>query len=404
MILSDKVNPLSFAGIQGQPQAVKMMTKWTKNLEDMPKNICLLGNTGRGKTTSLKILAATIVCTDHIIEKDGSKTPCGKCSECKNVFNEAWNPMKDVHYFSGRKSKVDLLLELEKKMMYSPMSSPYRVIILDELQDATGDFKKALLALLEKKGTRTKLILASMDPQSLENKSGKGNKNALLDRCKVVKFVKIKVDTLVDIMFDAIEDFVDPEGKIDFGDGWADVISRIAVSAEGSARSAINNMSSCIDAEAFTNELADDVLLEDSEEKIEETLTHLLNKSSKAFELMNSLDITKFYKLSKSKLVNALIFKAQDTLDDGTPYANFCKKVFIHKNYNELRNTYKEVHNQMASYWDDNLFKMILAEYVLGLNSVPVTKPVSAVVTNTISTNKTSEPAKSGGRRKPKVK
>jgi len=376
MNLLKDFSPKTFDDLVGQPTAVKLFKKWSKDLEELPKTLALLGKSGVGKTSSIKILAALLTC-NSLVEKEGYREPCGECPACKNAFERQWNPIRNVHFYSGKAENADLIEEIRSYLPYAPQGTPYRVVILDEIQDATPIFKNALLALLEEEHPTTKFIISSMDEDALLL-TGKNIKNpkALMNRCRILKFIRVKDVDITNHLY-KILDKIDPNET--FPETLCtEVMPRIIHSAEGSIREAIESLETCIDAEAFTDNLADQVLLNVSERAVDDVLKSLLNKSPDVFSKLSELDnLGELFRLANAKIINGLVKYVEGTLDAGDFYSEKCKEVFNHPNYNTLRSAFSKVHLAMGSYWRDDIFKTILCDYILDPTNTPVVEKVS---------------------------
>lgn len=390
MSLVEDFAPRSFDDLVGQPTAQKLFKKWSKDLNKMPKVTFLVGNTGRGKTTSIKLLSAMVTCKSPVSEN----VPCGTCASCKNALDEQWNPMYNVHFFSGRAANVDLIDLVAEKLEYNPMGSDYRVVIFDELQDASKGFLKALLSLLEKKKTRTKFIISTMDEKALVMKGP--NPKALVSRGTLVKFNRPKDEVLTNRLFE-IADLIDPQPEdgqtlteedikykiegLSIPDSFFEkVVPSIVVEADGSVRQAVQLFDTCIQAEAWTEEEASPLLSSASSKEADEALQAILDKSPEVFSVFKKIEsIETLYRLANSKITNSVKKFIEGSLDNGDFYSNKCKEVYTHKNFGAVREMFKKVHTSMPSYWRDDIFESMVCDYILdSAQALAVTtKPVT---------------------------
>ena len=77
-----KYRPRKFSEIVGQDEFVKSFREMAKRGRPNDNAILLTGTRGTGKTTSARVLAAALNCTN--ISDDGE--PCGKCRECESAL------------------------------------------------------------------------------------------------------------------------------------------------------------------------------------------------------------------------------------------------------------------------------------------------------------------------------
>ena len=85
------------------------------------------GSRGTGKTTTAKVLARAVNCTDT---KDGE--PCGECAVCRQMKNES---SLDVFEFdAASNSRVEQMRDLMENIPYLPTVGKYKVDSLIDCQ------------------------------------------------------------------------------------------------------------------------------------------------------------------------------------------------------------------------------------------------------------------------------
>ena len=85
------------------------------------------GTRGVGKTTSARILARMLNCS----ESDPEKRPCGVCESCLEI--EKGSSMDVLEIDAASHTGVDDVRELREQLKYAASHGRYRVVILDEV-------------------------------------------------------------------------------------------------------------------------------------------------------------------------------------------------------------------------------------------------------------------------------
>ena len=138
----------------------------------------LCGPRWTGKTSTARILAKTINCTD---QKNGN--PCLKCNVCKGFLEERLIDIIEIDAASH--TGVDNIREIIEKAQFRPSSLKYKVYIIDEVHMlSTGAFN-ALLKILEEPPEYVKFILATTETHKVPE--------TIISRCQKYDFKRIAV-------------------------------------------------------------------------------------------------------------------------------------------------------------------------------------------------------------------
>ena len=123
-----KYRPLKFSELIGQD----LMSKTIQNAIEMNRiaNAYLLtGVRGVGKTTTARIIAKSLNCL-NIKEQDNNE-PCGVCDNCKAITESRSVDVYEMD--AASRTGIADIRELIEGVQYSPVSSKYKVYIIDEV-------------------------------------------------------------------------------------------------------------------------------------------------------------------------------------------------------------------------------------------------------------------------------
>ncbi len=210
-----KYRPQRFSEVIGQDHIVKTLK--AEILSGRISHAYLFtGPRGTGKTTSARLFAKTINCTN----KGDDGEPCGECVVCRGYQTNQWPDLIEIDAASN--GRVEEVRDLRELVRYTPQQSKYKVCIIDEVHMmSTGAFN-ALLKTLEEPPSHMIFILATTDPHKLPE--------TIISRCQRFDFKRVPIDVLVK----RLKTLTEKEG-IEVDD---DVIAHIARKAEGGVRDA----------------------------------------------------------------------------------------------------------------------------------------------------------------------
>jgi DNA polymerase-3 subunit gamma/tau len=155
------------------------------------------GPRGTGKTTTARLLAKTVNCTNPT---DGE--PCNECQQCREITAGTSFNVIEIDAASNR--GIDNIRELREKVMLSPSAGRYKIYILDEAHMLTTEAFNALLKTLEEPPDYAIFVLATTDVHKLLP--------TVLSRCQRFDFKRISTRQIVDhLLFVAREEAVELE-------------------------------------------------------------------------------------------------------------------------------------------------------------------------------------------------
>ena len=123
-----KYRPLKFSELIGQNLMSQTIQKAIET--DRVANAYLLtGVRGVGKTTTARIIAKSLNCLN--IDSNGEKEPCGICENCIAITESRSVDVYEMD--AASRTGIADIRELIEGVQYSPVSSRYKVYIIDEV-------------------------------------------------------------------------------------------------------------------------------------------------------------------------------------------------------------------------------------------------------------------------------
>jgi DNA polymerase-3 subunit gamma/tau len=121
----------------------------------------LSGPRGTGKTTTARILAKALNCTN--LGADGE--PCGECESCRAIAAGTFLDLFEIDAASRR--KVDDARELREQLSHKGFGGQRTVYILDEVHMLTKESANTLLKSIEEPPEHVVFILATTNPEEV---------------------------------------------------------------------------------------------------------------------------------------------------------------------------------------------------------------------------------------------
>ena len=153
-----KYRPRNFDDVVGQKVVVQTL-KNSVNSNKIAHAYLFSGPRGTGKTSIAKILASAINC------ESADNRPCMECPTCLSIKNSSNPDVIEMDAASNR--GIDDIRSLIEKVKYLPLSSKYKVYIIDEVHMLTNDAFNALLKTLEEPPKHVIFILATTEPNKI---------------------------------------------------------------------------------------------------------------------------------------------------------------------------------------------------------------------------------------------
>lgn len=120
------------------------------------------GPRGCGKTTSARILARALNCAQAPIAD-----PCGECQSCRDLARGGPGSIDVIEIDAASHGGVDDARDLRERAFFAPVSSRYKVYIIDEAHMVSPQGFNALLKLVEEPPPHLKFIFATTEPDKV---------------------------------------------------------------------------------------------------------------------------------------------------------------------------------------------------------------------------------------------
>ena len=216
-----KYRPSKFSELIGQD----LMAKTVQNAIQMKRvaNAYLLtGVRGVGKTTTARIIAKSLNCTSIGENNEEFQESCGECENCLAISES-----RSVDVFemdAASRTGISDIRELIEGVQYAPVSSKYKIYIIDEVHMLSTAAFNGLLKTLEEPPAHVKFIFATTEVRKIPT--------TILSRCQRYDLKRVEPPEL--IIF--LKEICNKEG-VNIEDGALKIISR---AADGSVRDGLS--------------------------------------------------------------------------------------------------------------------------------------------------------------------
>ncbi|WP_460548917.1 DNA polymerase III subunit gamma and tau, partial [Geodermatophilus aquaeductus] len=161
LALYRKYRPATFAEVVGQEHVT---TPLVNAVDGGRINHAYLfsGPRGCGKTSSARILARSLNC-----EQGPTSTPCGVCGSCVALAPDGPGSLDVIEIDAASHGGVDDARDLRERAFFAPVSSRYKVYIVDEAHMVTTQGFNALLKVVEEPPEFLVFVFATTEPDKV---------------------------------------------------------------------------------------------------------------------------------------------------------------------------------------------------------------------------------------------
>ena len=181
-VIARKWRPQTFADLVGQDHVVRTLTN-AINRGRIAHAYLFVGPRGTGKTSTARIFAKALNCTDGPkADFDVNDPACVSIAEGSHL---------DVVEIDGASNNgVDQVRDLRETVRYAPAQGKFKVYIIDEVHMLSAQAFNALLKTLEEPPAHVKFVFATTDPQKVLP--------TIISRCQRFDLKPIPTDLIVE--------------------------------------------------------------------------------------------------------------------------------------------------------------------------------------------------------------
>ncbi len=181
-VISRKYRPQKFEDVVGQSHICNTLQNAIKN-DRVAHAYLFTGSRGIGKTTTARILAKSLNCSDS-----QDYNPCNACTSCIEITEGRSINVAEIDGASNR--GINEIRDLRENVKYPPTNASYRIFIIDEVHMLTKEAFNALLKTLEEPPPHVIFMFATTEPIKIPD--------TIISRCQRYDFHRIHIKNIVE--------------------------------------------------------------------------------------------------------------------------------------------------------------------------------------------------------------
>ena len=189
LVLARKYRPQNFEQLKGQEVLVQTITNGFLH-NKLHHAYLLTGIRGIGKTTTARIVAKTLNCS-NLKTENLAITPCEECSNCKSANNGSHPDI--LEFDAASNTGIDDIKTMLEGINYSPAMGKYRIFIVDEVHMLSTKAFNSLLKTLEEPPSGVIFIFATTELQKVPV--------TILSRCQKFVLSPLSLSVMVEHLF-----------------------------------------------------------------------------------------------------------------------------------------------------------------------------------------------------------
>ena len=179
-VLARKWRPQAFEAVVGQDPVTRTLQNALSSGR-VAHAYLFTGPRGVGKTTTARLLAKALACTQR-----AGPEACGACPSCQDFVSGA--PVDVMEIDAASNTGVDDIRTLRENVKYAPARGRFKIYIVDEVHMLSGPAFNAFLKTLEEPPAHVVFVLATTDPRKIPA--------TVLSRCQRFDFRPIPPEQL----------------------------------------------------------------------------------------------------------------------------------------------------------------------------------------------------------------
>ncbi len=161
LALYRRYRPATFSEVVGQEHVTEPLQQALRSGR-LHHAYLFSGPRGCGKTSSARILARSLNC-----EHGPTPDPCGSCDSCVALAPGGPGSLDVIEIDAASHNGVDDARDLRERAFFAPVSSRYKVYVIDEAHMVTTAAFNALLKLVEEPPAFVTFVFATTEPDKV---------------------------------------------------------------------------------------------------------------------------------------------------------------------------------------------------------------------------------------------